>query len=212
MTNVYAYNNVFYYSGSSNMTDFKILNSQAGTVDNLVIQNNTFAKTTIPNAGLALVGKVNETGIVNYNLFDDVVVGTLVDAKGQHSTLVNLKFDTDTKQDKIQPYQAKNVNITFNYFYSTFSIQSGTQYVLNRGNLTGSISSSVGAPVILSESPLSSTWVPANYSYGPYTIKPVDDDPKKAPGSNFIGAKRHDTIPASNTASYRYAPNDLGSF
>lgn len=213
VTNVYAYNNVFYYSGASNnMTDFKILNSQAGTVDNLVIQNNTFAKTTIPNAGLAVVGKVNETGIVNYNLFDDVVVGTLVDAKGQHSTLVNLKFDTDTKQDKIQPYQAKNVNITFNYFYSTFSIQSGTQYVLNRGNLTGSISSSVGAPVILSESPLSSTWVPANYSYGPYTIKPVDDDPKKAPGSNFIGAKRHDTIPASNTASYRYAPNDLGSF
>ena len=213
VTNVYAYNNVFYYSGSSKMTDFKILNIQAGTVDNLVIQNNTFAKTTIPNAGLAVVGKVNETGIVNYNLFDDVVVGTLVEAKGQHSTLVNLKFDTDTKQDKIQPYQAKNVNITFNYFYSTFSIQSGTQYVLNRGNLTGSISSRVGPPVILTQSPLSENWDPANYKYGPYTIvlKP-EEESTKGPGSNFIGALRHDTIPASNTASYRYAPNDLGSF
>lgn len=212
VTNVYAYNNVFYYSGSSSskMTDFKILNSQAGTVDNLIIQNNTFAQTIIPNAGLALVGKITETGIVNYNLFDDVVVGTLVDAKGQNSTLVNLKFDSDLTQDKIQPYPAKNVNITFNYFYSTFSIQSEKQYILNRGNLTGSISSSVGAPVKLSESPLSTTWNPANYSYGPYTIKP--EDTTKGPGSNFIGAKRHDTIPASNTASYRYAPNDLGSF
>lgn len=211
VTNVYAYNNVFYYSGTSNMTDFKILNIQAGTVDNLVIQNNTFAKTTIPNAGLALVGKVNETGIVNYNLFDDVVVGILVDAKGQHSTLVNLKLDSDpTTPKKIEPYPAKNVNITYNYFYSEFSIQDGTQYVLNKGNLVGSISSSVGAPVKLSQSPLYEEWDPANYKYGPYTIKP--EDTTKGPGSNFIGAKRHDTIPASNTASYRYAPNDLGSF
>lgn len=213
VTNVYAYNNVFYYSGDSDvpMTDFKILNIQAGTVDNLVIQNNTFAKTTIPNAGLAVAGKVNKTGIVQYNLFDDVVVGTLVNP-AKHSTLVNLKFDTDTTKDKIQPYPAENVNITYNYFYSPFSIQSGTQYVLNKGNLTGSSTTSeVGAPVKLLQSPLSEdTWKPANYSYGPYTIKP--EDSTKDPGSNFIGAKRHDTIPTSNTASYRYAPNDLGSF
>ena len=204
VTNVYAYNNVFYYSGTSNMTDFKILNIQAGTVDNLVIQNNTFAKTTIPNAGLAVVGKVTETGIVNYNLFDDVVVGTLVKDPGQHSTLVN---------PKIEPYQAENVNITYNYFYSKFSIQEGKQYVLNKGNLTGSSSSRVGPPVILTQSPLSENWDPANYKYGPYTIvlKP-EEESTKGPGSNFIGALRHDTIPASNTASYRYAPNDLGSF
>lgn len=210
--NVYAYNNVFYYSGSSssNMTDFKILNIQAGTVDNLVIQNNTFAKTTIPNAGLAVAGKVNKTGIIQYNLFDDVVVGTLVNP-AKHSTLVNLKFDSDTGKDKIQPYKAENVNITYNYFYSKFSIQDGTQYVLNKGNLEGSISNSTGTPVKLSQSPLSEeTWKPANYTYGPYTITPVETG--KEPGSNFIGAKRHDTIPASNTASYRYAPNDLGSF
>lgn len=199
VTNVYAYNNVFYYSGTSNMTDFKILNIQAGTVDNLVIQNNTFAKTTIPNAGLAVVGKVTETGIVNYNLFDDVVVGTLVKDPGQHSTLVN---------PKIEPYQAENVNITYNYFYSKFSIQEGKQYVLNKGNLTGSISSSVVPPVKLSQSPLDKDWNPAKGLYGPYSIVPVSGD---APTIQ-IGALRHDTIPASNTASYRYAPNDLGSF
>lgn len=199
VTNVYAYNNVFYYSGSSYMKDFKILNIQAGTVDNLVIQNNTFAKTTIPNAGLAVVGKVNETGIVNYNLFDDVVVGTLVKDPGQHSTLVN---------PKIEPYQAENVNITYNYFYSKFSIQEGKQYVLNKGNLTGSISSSVVPPVKLSQSPLDKDWNPAKGLYGPYSIVPVSGD---APTIQ-IGALRHDTIPASNTASYRYAPNDLGSF
>lgn len=201
VTNVYAYNNVFYYSGDSKvpMTDFKILNIQAGTVDNLVIQNNTFAKTTIPNAGLAVVGKVTETGIVNYNLFDDVVVGTLVKDPGQHSTLVN---------PKIEPYQAENVNITYNYFYSKFSIQEGKQYVLNKGNLTGSISSSVVPPVKLSQSPLDKDWNPAKGLYGPYSIVPVSGD---APTIQ-IGALRHDTIPASNTASYRYAPNDLGSF
>ena len=210
LSNVYAYNNVFYYSGTSNMTDFKILNIQAGTVDNIVIQNNTFAKTTIPNAGLVVAGKVSKTGIVNNNLFDDVVIGTLVQDKGQHSTLVNLKFDSDPNQEKIQPFKAENVNITYNYYFSTYSIQEGTQYLLNRGNLTGSVSNSVGAPVVLEKSPLAETWVPANGTYGPYTIKPVESG--KDPGSNIIGAVRHDTVTKANTAAYRYAPNELGSF
>ena len=208
VTNVYAYNNVFYYSGSSYMKDFKILNIQAGTVDNLVIQNNTFAKTTIPNAGLALVGKVTKTGIVNYNLFDDVVVGTLAKETGEHSTLVNLKLDSDPAIDGTQLYQAENVNITENYFYSKFSIQDGTKYVLNKGNLVGKTTDSRGNPVKLSQSPLSGTWNPANGYYGPYSIVPVSGDSPTIQ----IGALRHDTIPASNTASYRYAPNDLGSF
>ncbi|MGN0190835.1 MAG: hypothetical protein ACI39U_04200 [Candidatus Cryptobacteroides sp.] len=212
LTNVYAYNNVFYFSGSSEtpMTDFKILNIQAGTVDNVIIQNNTFAKTTIPNAGLVVAGKVSKTGIVNYNLFDEVVIGTLVEGKAQHSTLVNLKFDTDSTTDGVQPYYAESVNITYNYYYSKFAIQEGTKYYLNKGNLTGSTSSSVGTPVILSQTPLSGTWDPANGAYGPYTITPVDSS--KDPGSTVIGAVRLDTVPEANTASYRYSPNELGSF
>ena len=201
VTNVYAYNNVFYYSGSSDvtMTDFKILHSPAGTVENLVIQNNTFANTTIPSEGLAYVGKVTKKGIVYCNLFEKV-------ASKKSTPLVNLILDSDPDIEGTQVSKAETVDITFNYYYSD------NEYTLHYGNLTNQIGKGIGSPVKLAHSPLT-TWDPANYKYGSYSIELAEgENPNKVPGSKFIGALRHDTIPASNTASYRYAPNDLGSF
>ena len=70
------------------------------------------------------------------------------------------------------------------------------------------ITGSVGTPVKLSQSPLSQNWNPGNGTYGSYTITPTDG----AAPTQQMGAVRWDTVPEANTAAYRYAPNELGSF
>lgn len=197
ITDFYVYNNIFYYSGktnsdgSINFSDFKILNAQASTVTNCNVYNNTIDRLKVPNAGLVLGCKFTSCNVYN-NLLNDAVLSSA------NATLVNIK-----KLNNVLT-QPKSGNVTFNYYFTT-----SETYGLNPGNISGD-NIQKGTPVKLSETPLSETWAPANGAYGPYKIIPVESG--KDPGSNIIGAVRWDTVPVANTAAYRYAPNELGSF
>lgn len=175
-------NCVFYSAGTKAMTDFKVLQGPASTVTSIKVEDNTFADTIIPNAGMIVAGTMSEC-YVSRNVLNNTVL------PDKNSTLVVAKTTQPTSG-----------NVIYNYYYTesekSLNIPSEIRVI------------SAGTPVRLSQSPLSTSWKPANQSYGAYTIVPVSGD---APTIS-VGAQRPDMKAVPNSASYRYPATDLGSF
>lgn len=176
-------NCVFYSAGTKAMTDFKVLQGPASTVTSIKVEDNTFADTIIPNAGMIVAGTMSEC-YVSRNVLNNTVL------PDKNSTLVVAKTTQPTLG-----------NITYNYYYTE------SEKSLNIPKEIRVIGSA-GSPVRLSQSPLSPSWKPANQSYGAYTIVP---ETGTAPTIS-VGAQRPDTKVVQNSASYRYPATDLGSF
>ena len=97
----------------------------------------------------------------------------------------------------------------FNYYYDTDSTIS--KGVLIDNTFTGHFGVKAH-PFVLSKSPLSTMWDPADGKFGAYDIVPTDSS--KAPGKNKIGAQRADMTPESgelDSPSTDYTEDDLGS-
>ncbi len=196
LENLYIYNNVFYKIGTTDNTDFKVLNatSKNSQINKIQVTNNTVDSLKIVNAGMIVSGKLSSCTITK-NLFNR---NTLTNS---HGNLAGVPLTTPSADNPLQ------VTIIQNYFYT--KTQKNITVPKNiRPSETNNISGSVGSPVSLSISPLSNTWDPANGTYGSYTITPTDG----AAPTQQMGAVRWDTVPEANTAAYRYAPNELGSF
>lgn len=157
-------NSIFYSAGSEAMTEFKILQGPASTVNSILVENNTFDDTIIPNAGMIIAGNMTEC-IVRNNVFDNTVLSTT------HANVAVAK--------KTQPTSGRIVN---NYFYTT----SEKNLIIPSAIRTGL--DAAGSPVRLSQTPLPDTWDPANESYGSYNIVPKSPD-IDAP-SFAVGAQR----------------------
>lgn len=188
---LYAYNNVFYYTGSteSTPTDFKIANASKSTINNVYVVSNTFDRTVIPNAGLVYTGKMTDCQILK-NVFNETI------PTSANATIV-----------KAATTQPTNVTVIQNYYYTSGEKKLNVPSEIRPTESNG-ITGSVGTPVKLSQSPLSQNWNPGNGTYGSYTITPTDG----AAPTQQMGAVRWNTVPEANTAAYRYAPNELGSF
>jgi len=159
-------NNVFCPAADVTMTDFKVLNGAAATVNNINAYSNTFDHTTMVNAGCFIVYGVDNCYIM-YNLCNETVLTTA------HSTLGNYKGTATSI----------NGSVVNNYYYT-----SGEKSLNNALKPVKS-----GSPVKLSASPLSSEWNPAGGVYGTYSINAVDE--KNQPTAallKLIGAKRAD--------------------
>lgn len=191
LNKLFAYNNVFYYSGNaeSTPTDFKIANTSKSTIENLYVVSNTFDKVIIPNAGLVWTNKMNNCQVLK-NVFNETI------PTSANATIV-----------KAATTQPTNVTVIQNYYYTSGETKLNVPSEIRPSGSNG-ITGSVGTPVKLRQSPLYQTWEPANGTYGPYTIIPTEGD---AP-TQQMGAVRWDTVPVANTAAYRFAPNELGSF
>ena len=176
-------NCVFYSTGEKAMTDFKVLQGPTSAVTTIKVEDNTFADTIIPNAGMIVAGTMSEC-YVRRNILNNTVLSD------QNSTLVVAKTTQPTSG-----------NITYNYYYTESSKNLNIPSEIR-------VIGSAGSPVRLSQSPLSSSWKPANQSYGAYTIVPESGD---APTIS-VGAQRPDVDAQPNSASYRYPATDLGSF
>ena len=178
-------NCVFYSAGTKPMTDFKVLQGPASTVTSIKVEDNTFADTIIPNAGMIVAGTMSEC-YVSRNVLNNTVL------PDKNSTLVVAKTTQPTSG-----------NITYNYYYTESSKSLNIPKEIR-------VIGSAGSPVRLSKSPLSSSWDPANQSYCVYTIVP-EDESISAPTIS-VGAQRPDMKAVPNSSSYRYPATDLGSF
>lgn len=170
-------NNVFCNSAGVTITDFKVLQSPAATVNNLNAYSNTFDHTTMVNAGCFVVYDVDNCYIM-YNLCNETVLTT------QASNLGNYKGTAASSEI--------NGSVVNNYYYTSGN------YTLNNSLKPAK----AGSPVKLTESPLSSEWNPAEGVYGTYSITAVDA--KNQPGNallQLIGAKRADKTTSSNSSA-----------
>lgn len=186
-------NNIFCPAKGTNVTDFKILQGAAATVNNINLYSNTFDHTIIVNAGCIIVKNIDNCFMM-YNLCDEVV-------GSQASNLGNYKGETTTI----------NGCVKYNYYYTTSS------YTLNNA-LKPTNPDNVGSPAKLTKSPLSTTWDPYNGLYDSYDI--VASESSKQPSQAIIGkigatrtSKAAETTSATaNSADYRNGKVDLGTF
>ena len=177
-------NNIFCAAPEKTVTDFKILQGAAATVNNINLYSNTFDRIIILNAGCIIVNNV-ENCYMMYNLLNEVVAE-------KASNLGNYK-GTATEI---------NGNVTYNYYYT-----SGTLTVNNSLK-----PKTYGSPAKLTKSPLPMTWDPYNELYGNYDIEAVDETKKPGPAIiGKIGATRTPSATA-NSADYRNGKVDLGAF
>lgn len=134
------YNNVCYYAGSASMTDFKILQAPAGSVNSIQVVNNTFDNTKIPNGGMVLAGNMSHC-LIYKNIFYETVLTTA------NATVAQAKLTAPTTGQ-----------LTNNYYYTS------SEKNLNPG-LSANGDFKRGTPVRLTVSPLPETWNPAEGVY-----------------------------------------------
>ena len=175
------------------MTDFKILHAAKTTVGDIYVQNNTFDKAVIPNAGCIRMGAANNC-IVKNNIFCNSIntEGTARSKIGSNATVTSGE-------------------LTHNYYYTT-----GSLLLINDLKPQNNW----GSPVKLSSLPLSDSWDPQNGIYGKY--KEVEyyknDTIAGKEDMSRYGAQRADmtatpsTSATANSADYRNGKVDLGTF
>ena len=72
------------------MTDFKAIEVKSGTVGDVIVENNTFDKTTIPNSAFVRIHTLTGQLVIKSNIFNEV---NLAD---KNSGLVGLTTTTET--------------------------------------------------------------------------------------------------------------------
>ena len=190
-------NNVFYSCKGVTGMSFILLyghnnNGNGLYIDTYTMNNNTFVFSDL-STKISYVRGV-KTFNCNQNLF---VTNTTANT--------NIIFITD-QNNYIEAGKA-----WLNFYYDTDSTVSRGVFVDKTYIATGSTFAHSHA-YVLSESPLSTLWDPANGKFGAYTITPTDSS--KDPGKNKIGAQRADMTPESaelDSPSNDYTEDDLGS-
>ena len=187
-------NNIFCPATGTTVTDFKVLQGAAATVNNINLYSNTFDHTTIINAGCIIVKNIDNCYMM-YNLCDEVVgtqaASNLGNYKGEKTATIN-------------------GCVKYNYYYTT------SNYTLNNA-LKPTNPDDIGSPAKLTKSPLPTTWNPYNGLYGDYDI--VAAESSKQPSQAIIGKigatrtfKTPSTSATANSADYRNGKVDLGAF
>ena len=183
-------NNIFYAEIETAATAFKLIHSDALTIDSFNGYANTFVS-TIPETNLLRIGDINKTFDFAANLFVECykAEGTL--------KLITSKVNTNMP--------SATGTTTNNYYYNSTS---GAVIGAGIGN-SAYPNMTINSVAALTASPLSSTWAPASEKYGAYTY------PSSV--SAKVGAKRADmtsgaSTVAVNSAAYSYPTVDLGNF
>lgn len=183
--NVTFKNNIFYAESSTAATAFKVVHSDKLTIDKFNAESNTFDR-TIPETNILRIGDISTSFDMAKNLFYETskTVGTLK----------LIAFPVGTKAKNATGTTTNNV-----YFNSTSDAELG----LGIGT-SGFANMSINSIKALTSYPMSTSWDPANETYGAYVF---DDGVSKT-----IGAKRPDMTATPGSAGYRYQTVDLGTF
>ena len=113
-TNLTVKNNIFYFTPNlttvETMTDFKLISGKP-VVKSILVENNTFDKTVIPNAGLIQAKNITESLSFNNNLFSDCAITT-----GNTNILVLSESSSATgKAENNYYYNSYTYNYTFSF-------------------------------------------------------------------------------------------------
>lgn len=199
INNLQVSNSILYSMNQKTTTivDFRLIHAPNTTFENTDISNNTFVglKTRIPTStksGLIYANCFNSKTILKYNyMVECQVTGT------SSNSMIYLIYATKVGETFTRDFQHNYVYSSINErtmtFSDCFTINGKPQGVRK---MTGS--------------PLNSNWNPAKGIYGPYKQVTYGTGTDTVPTS--VGAQRPDMVTEANTASYRYAPNELGSF
>ena len=178
-------NNIFYVENGTTMTDFKLTNGDSLAIDNVNVDRNTFANTTVAK-NIMKLAEINATLNFARNLF------------------VACSGAAEVKLIALSPGNNKaNVTgiATNNYYYTT-----GSSIGLGVGKSALTSMEAVNSTAILSESPLGTSWNPAQGTYGPYTYG--------SGVSNTVGAWRSDmkvVAEPTNYAAAGYSSMNMGN-
>ena len=179
-------NNIFYVESGSAMTDFKLTNGDALTIDDVYVDKNTFANTVVAK-NIIKVSEINKTLNFTNNLFVEC---------SSTSEVKLIALNPGSKKTEITGIA------TNNYYYTT-----GSAIGLGVGKSALTSMDAVNSTAVLDASPLNSNWQPAEGTYGPYVY---DSDV-----SNKVGAWRDDMKVAAEPANYAaagYSSVNLGNY
>ena len=200
INNLQVSNSILYSMNQKTTTivDFRLIHAPNTTFENTDISNNTFVglKTRIPTStksGLIYANCFNSKTILKYNyMVECQVTGT------SSNSMIYLIYATKVGETFTRDFQHNYVYSSINERTMTFS----DCFTINDTKPQG-VRKMTG-------SPLNSNWDPAKGIYGPYKQVKYGTGTDTVPTS--VGAQRPDMVTEANTASYRYAPNELGSF
>lgn len=143
-------NNVVYFVPGTvtAMTDFKAIEVKSGTSGDVIIENNTFDKTTIPNSAFVRIKTLNGQLVIKNNLFNDV---NLAD---KNSGLVGITTTTETIPTSGE--------VSNNFYYKSDENNTYKLALTTTGldNLTKKYSPQLALDPILTD------WDPANGKFG----------------------------------------------
>lgn len=195
-----ATNNVFYVceGAKGDVTQFLLMHANNGATGGfkfgtVTLNNNTFAYTPVTSSAVTGLSAGSHTS--NGNLFIDPLhknTGTNNSAIAGYAT---------------SPSAGECIN---NYYYSTALNSEGKLFKLNSPGTEDGYGRK-GSPVLLSSSPLSSIWNPAEGKFGAYSFTLASGTP---PAYNKVGAQRSDMVPATaslDSPAAGYGDADLGT-
>ena len=163
------------------------------TVDDLTVSRNTYHNTWTQS--LVNVVGIDDVFMCEKNVYDIALT------KNVEQFTVYQRYDVDAKINPASGYCRNN------YYYSNGNAYKWTTPSSYTANLTVK-----DQPVVLSASPLSSIWDPANGKFGAYSFSVASGT---APAYNEAGAQRADMTPvtaALDSPAANYVNIDLGSY
>ena len=179
-------NNIFYVENGSAMTDFKLTNGDALTIDDVYVDKNTFANTVVAK-NILKVSEINKTLNFTNNLFVEC---------SSASEVKLIALATGNKKAEI-------TGVATNNYYFT----QGASIGLGVGKSALTSMEAANSTAVLSESPLNSNWNPAEGTFGPYVFD--------SGVSNSVGAWRDDMKVAAEPANYAaagYSSVNMGNY
>ena len=199
-------NNII-YSRASEIPDFRLINgfktdTNTGSITGLEISNcnvsnNTFCNVTCKpggSFGLIKVKSITDKATVEKNYLIET------NSTNSQAFLINLTSIGSNCSGII----------SHNYRYSSGEHNKAYKFDTASIKKDGTALSGVQNPRNMTGSPLNSNWDPAEGISGLYQPVTYGTGTDTVPTS--VGAQRPDMVTEANTASYRYAPNELGSF
>lgn len=141
-------NNIVFVTGNTAVTEFRCLNLKNGTSTNILIENNIFDKTIIPNNSLVLSKAITNNLTIKNNIFHDVVASTT------DSGLINYE------NTAVSPAAG---DISANFYYNSES--GNSKKLITRTKNLGNLSKNY-SPALASEAILSANWDPVNGDFG----------------------------------------------
>ncbi len=202
--NLTVKNNILYNLDGTDVSNFKLLNARKLTVNDFDISNNT-----ICDLKAQIVKDDSDPENIKYTV-GNIIHASKFENKGilQKNYFINCQCAGDasaTRAYLINGSCGESFSRSFgdNYVYSTINTRSL--------NIPDSFGSNLQLPRLLNGNPLANgTWKPAEGVFGPYVQVTYSANNVNVPSG--VGAQRPDMVTPANTAAYRYAPNELGSF